>query len=277
MLNRIAGWVAEEHARVKAAIDAAVEKLRRAGLRTSVVMKEEEPKALLLNEAESWNADCVFVGARGMRRVERLLTGGVSSPRAPTVRSKSRTVFKPDRLNPAYQSNRRKSVIHSSPIVAAEERVMKIEDILIPLDFSPGSLRALDYALTMVDPGGEVYLLHVVDADFLGRVSEEGFCDAETARAQLRRKAEEQLQDIARKFSSLNVRIESMVVVGKPFAEILRIAADLHFGLIVMGIRGRHQGGIEEILFGSTAEKVLRAARIPVVCVPPGTVAEANK
>jgi nucleotide-binding universal stress UspA family protein len=30
-----------------------------------------------------------------------------------------------------------------------------------------------------------------------------------------------------------------------------------------------HQGGIEEILFGSTAEKVLRAARIPVMCVPP--------
>jgi nucleotide-binding universal stress UspA family protein len=154
---------------------------------------------------------------------------------------------------------------------------MKIEDILVPIDFSPGSLRALDYALAMVDPDGEVYLLHVVDADFLGRVSEEGFCDMETARTQLQRKAEEQLQDIARKFSSLNVRIESMVVVGKPFAEILRIAADLHFSLIVMGIRGRHQGGIEEILFGSTAEKVLRAARIPVVCVPPGTVAEANK
>jgi nucleotide-binding universal stress UspA family protein len=93
----------------------------------------------------------------------------------------------------------------------------------------------------------------------------------ETARAQLRRKAEEQLQDIARKFPLSNLRIESMVVVGKPFAEILRIAADLHFSLIVMGIRGRHQGGIEEILFGSTAEKVLRAARIPVVCVPPET------
>ena len=148
---------------------------------------------------------------------------------------------------------------------------MKIEDILVPIDFSPGSLRALDYALAMVDPGGEVYLLHVVDDDFLARVDDEGFCDAETARAQMQRRAEEQLQKIAQKFSLLNVRIESMVVVGKPFAEILRIAADLHFSMIVMGIRGRHQGGIEEILFGSTAEKVLRAARIPVVCVPPDT------
>src|SRR5262249_40554788 len=148
---------------------------------------------------------------------------------------------------------------------------MKIEDILVPIDFSTGSLRALDYALAMVDPGGEVYLLHVVDADFLTRVSEEGFCDAETARTQMQGKAEEQLRKIARECSLVNVRLESMVVVGKPFAEILRIAADLDFSLIVMGIRGQHQGRIEEILFGSTAEKVLRAAHIPVVCVPPET------
>jgi nucleotide-binding universal stress UspA family protein len=79
MLNRIAGWVAEEQVRVKTAIDAAVEKLRLAGLRTSVVVREEDPKALLLNEAESWNADCIFVGARGVGRVERLLAGSVSS------------------------------------------------------------------------------------------------------------------------------------------------------------------------------------------------------
>ena len=112
----------------------------------------------------------------------------------------------------------------------------------------------------MVDPGGEVYLLHVIDADFLARVNDEGFCDAETAKAQLQRKAEEQLQQIARKFSLLNVRIESMVVVGKPFAEILRIAADLHFSLIVMGIRGRHQGGIEEILRLDGGEGAARRA-----------------
>ncbi len=79
MLSQIAGWIAEEHARVKVVIDAAFEKLRQAGLRPSVFVKEEEPKALLLNEAEGWNADCIFVGARGVGRVERLLTGSVSS------------------------------------------------------------------------------------------------------------------------------------------------------------------------------------------------------
>jgi nucleotide-binding universal stress UspA family protein len=146
---------------------------------------------------------------------------------------------------------------------------MKIEDVLIPIDFSTGSLQALDYALQLVDPSGEVYLLHVIDADFIERVRAEGFCDAETALGQMRVKAETQLQEIAQQHAASGIRIESMVVIGKPFAEILRVAADLKFGLIVMGIRGQHQGGIEEILFGSTAEKVLRAARIPVMCVPP--------
>jgi nucleotide-binding universal stress UspA family protein len=151
---------------------------------------------------------------------------------------------------------------------------MKIEDILVPIDFSTGSLRALDYALALIDPGGDVYLLHVIDADFLARVNDEGFCDAETARVQMQQKAEEQLQKIVRERSLSNVHLESMVVVGNPFAEILRIADDLDFSLIVIGIRGKHRGGIEEILFGSTAEKVLRAARIPVMCVPAGIAAE---
>lgn len=153
---------------------------------------------------------------------------------------------------------------------------MKIEDILAPIDFSTGSLRALDYALAMVDPGGEVYLLHVIDAEFLARVSSEGFCDAETARTQMQRRAEERLKEIAQERATSGVRLEPMVVVGKPFAEILRIATDLDFSLIVMGTRGQHQGGIEQILFGSTAEKVLRAARVPVLCVPPGTNAGMN-
>ncbi|HEX2491994.1 MAG TPA: universal stress protein [Blastocatellia bacterium] len=43
------------------------------------VVKEEDPKRLLIAEAESWGADCIFVGARGMGRIERFLLGSVSS------------------------------------------------------------------------------------------------------------------------------------------------------------------------------------------------------
>lgn len=146
---------------------------------------------------------------------------------------------------------------------------MKIEDILVPIDFSAGSLQALDYALALIDPSGEVYLLHVIDADFVQRLTVEGFSETDAAIDQMRKRAEAQLQSVVAERSPSGIHLESMVVIGKPFAEILRVAADLDFSLIVMGIRGQHEGGIEELLFGSTAEKVLRAARIPVMCVPP--------
>lgn len=146
---------------------------------------------------------------------------------------------------------------------------MKTDGLLVPVDFSPGSLRAIELALTTVDADGEVYLLHVIDADFIARVSEAGFSSAEAATARLREQAEERLRQLVQECrADSGPRLDSMVVIGKPFAEILRIASDLDFSLIVLSIHGRHRGDPEELLFGSTAEKVLRAARIPVLCVP---------
>lgn len=145
---------------------------------------------------------------------------------------------------------------------------MKIDDILVPVDFSRCSLRALDFAVSLVEKSGEVSLLHVIDADFVSRVSDEGFTDRESATNQLRQNAEERLQDLVKKGADSGLRMTSMVVIGKPFAEILRVAADLDFKIIVLGIRGQRERNIEELLFGSTAEKVLRATRIPAICVP---------
>lgn len=146
---------------------------------------------------------------------------------------------------------------------------MKIEDVLVPTDFSPNSLRALDYAKSLLAPGGEIYLLHVVDTDFVARVAQEGFSEADAALNQLRQKAEAQLRELVAEFKTDELQIETMVVMGKPFAEILRVADDLDFSLIVLGRRGERSSALEELLFGSTAEKVLRTTPIPVVCVPP--------
>jgi nucleotide-binding universal stress UspA family protein len=79
MVGPIIAWINEEKARVKKMIDEAVGKLSAVGLKTAAIIKVEEPKRLLIAEAESWGADCIFVGARGMGRIERFLLGSVSS------------------------------------------------------------------------------------------------------------------------------------------------------------------------------------------------------
>ncbi len=58
---------------------AAETELRTAGIQFSSVIKEGDPKSVLTGEAEAWGADCIFVGAKGHRFLERFLLGSVSA------------------------------------------------------------------------------------------------------------------------------------------------------------------------------------------------------
>jgi nucleotide-binding universal stress UspA family protein len=69
----------EYHAEVRKAVDAAAGKLRAAGLSASGVVREGEPKRAIVEEAQHWAADSIFVGARGTSRFERLVLGSVSA------------------------------------------------------------------------------------------------------------------------------------------------------------------------------------------------------
>lgn len=69
----------EEWGWVRQVFEPSAEKLRRAGLDATVVLRKGNPKQGLIEEAEEWGADSIFVGAKGIRSVERLLLRSVSS------------------------------------------------------------------------------------------------------------------------------------------------------------------------------------------------------
>jgi nucleotide-binding universal stress UspA family protein len=77
--SAVTQWLAEEHARIAAMLAQAQEKLQAAGLPVSTLTRQEDPKTLLCEEAERWGADSIFVGAKGVGIMERLLIGSVSS------------------------------------------------------------------------------------------------------------------------------------------------------------------------------------------------------
>ena len=64
---------------VTAMAEGAAEELRRAGLSVESVLRYGDPKKVLVEEAKAVDADCIFVGARGHSRVQRLLLGSVSA------------------------------------------------------------------------------------------------------------------------------------------------------------------------------------------------------
>jgi nucleotide-binding universal stress UspA family protein len=71
--------VEEQMERAKELHRSAEAPLRSAGLDVSSLIKLSEPEHLLIEEAETLQADCIFVGARGLGRVGRFLLGSVST------------------------------------------------------------------------------------------------------------------------------------------------------------------------------------------------------
>ena len=145
--------------------------------------------------------------------------------------------------------------------------MLKSPEILVPVDFSPCSDNALRVAVGMAAPDGDLTLLHVIDQNFIEDSVAAGFGTSEEIRERLRQLAESNFDAMLEGMETAEVEIEKMIVVGSPFIEILKIARDLDLPMIVMGVRGRSLPP-DEILFGSTVEKVLRGSRVPVLCVP---------
>jgi nucleotide-binding universal stress UspA family protein len=146
--------------------------------------------------------------------------------------------------------------------------MLKAPDILVPVDFSLCSLNAVRVAIGIAKPDGDLTLLHVIDRDFIvDAFTAELAASEEEITDRLRTRAESEFERMLEGLDAGTVNIERMTVVGIPFVEILKIARDLDLPMIIMGVRGRSTPP-EEVLFGSTAEKVLRGSRVPVLCVP---------
>jgi nucleotide-binding universal stress UspA family protein len=140
--------------------------------------------------------------------------------------------------------------------------------ILCGVDFSDASRRAVDYGLSLAQEAkAHVTLLHVVEW-----LPDESFSkypqfDVDHYRRTLltdaRAKLEELVPEDARNWCDPDTRLVS----GKPYQEILRIAADERSDLIVLGVHGR--GPVDRMLFGSTTQAIVRQAACPVLTIRP--------
>ena len=150
--------------------------------------------------------------------------------------------------------------------------------LLVPVDYSPSSGRAVDWALDYAQHTPcEIHLLHVLDRGVHLSDLSSNMYEIETELnlftvAALNGStvaARNELNTVAREFLS-NLRhqpIERHVAIGDAATEILRLARCLDSDLIVMGTRGRT--GLRRAVLGSVAESVVRHATCPVVCVKP--------
>ncbi|MEW6196006.1 MAG: universal stress protein [Bacteroidota bacterium] len=139
-----------------------------------------------------------------------------------------------------------------------------IKKILVPIDFSDYSKNALKYAVQFSKNfNAKIYLIYVVEpiiypADFsMGQVA------IPSMDIDLHERAETELKNLAQNFISSQIEVETIIKSGKPFVEINETAREKDVDLIIIATHGHT--GVEHILFGSTAEKVVRKAPCPVL------------
>ena len=143
-----------------------------------------------------------------------------------------------------------------------------IERILFPVDLTESSERLIPHVLTMAEKfGATVHVLFVVRifqyfTDIYVSPPSISIFENELVEG-ARKKMDEFLE---KHFSHLP-ETRGEVILGDPSDEILTYMRENHIDMIVMGTHGRK--GLDRVLFGSVAERVIKTAHIPVLVVNP--------
>ena len=147
---------------------------------------------------------------------------------------------------------------------------LQLKRILLPTDFSGCANYALPYAAAIARAvGATIICVHVVEP-IVPAVGYSGLAEPmpiADMSEQLEDSAERELPQFAECDDFHGLRIEEVIVHGDAAAEIVRVASEQNVDLIVVSSHGRT--GLGRIIFGSTAEAVVRHASCPVLVVKP--------
>lgn len=140
-----------------------------------------------------------------------------------------------------------------------------IKRILVPLDFSANSQRALDYACGLaVKFDAALHLVHVCEVPSMATASMDAYAIAYNDWSQqLGDEAERELVKITSSLSGVKTTTE--VLFGRPAGAIVESAEINEADLIVMGTHGH--GAVMHLMMGNVAERVVRTAPCPVLTV----------
>jgi nucleotide-binding universal stress UspA family protein len=195
------------------------------------ILAEGNPAEETMRIAKDHNASLIVMDTHGRSGLDRFLFGSTTEN---LIRKSPCPVL----------------IVHASErefINKASDEI-KLGHILLGTDLTPGSDIAFDYALDIARQyAAKLTVVHV---------NQNSSDDAELS------------QYIARKLSgATDVQVKPIALTGKPHKELIKYATDIQVDLLVIGA---HDLGLLKTLFGSEADKIIRAAPCPVLSVCEG-------
>jgi universal stress protein A len=140
-----------------------------------------------------------------------------------------------------------------------------LRKILVPIDFSECSRKALQYAVPLAQQfSASLLLVYVLPVHYYVG-SEFGPLDVPVPEAELLQNSQEQLAQFAEREIGERVAATHRVLRGQPVHELVRAAQEEQVDLILLSTHGHT--GLKHVLLGSVAENVVRYAPCPVLVV----------
>ena len=140
----------------------------------------------------------------------------------------------------------------------------ELKRILVPIDFSDCSKKALQYAIPFARQfGAELTLLHVVQVNYYA--GDFGTVDVALLEGEMRKNGQLQLDSLAAEMADRDIYSKTEVRTGRTTSEIVNLARETNVDLIILATHGHT--GLKHVLLGSVAENVVRHAPCPVLIV----------
>jgi nucleotide-binding universal stress UspA family protein len=143
----------------------------------------------------------------------------------------------------------------------------RIDNILVPVDFSRCSLEGLEHAIQFADRfAAKITVLNTVHLDYAYVGEGVPMYDLPALRRDAKTAAEREMASFVRGAKFGGVKFETAVRIGPPVDQICDLADKKSFDLIIMSTHGRT--GFKHVMIGSTAENVVRRSGCSVLVVP---------
>jgi nucleotide-binding universal stress UspA family protein len=147
--------------------------------------------------------------------------------------------------------------------------MLPIKKILCPTDFSEPSIAGVRTAAELAGEfDAEILLVHVVSpipTPVFSTAPGPTSFDVPIYQKALEEQAKNELENMRKKEIPENIKVKTYIAHGNPGRRIIKLVEEEHVDLVV--ISGHGEGGIQRLIFGSVAEKVVREACCPVLSI----------